>query len=177
MTAQSQRTICMVLVLLGTLLGLFLVNAAWSARDEMAYRTIQLEREVSDKQAIAANHASITLILDELRDMLNQLVRQLPSHLDAPSMEKSLRDQAALAGIDVAALQIGNERTTEGFYAKLPMQVVLQGSSAQLLKFMDAQQHDVALHLVDALTIEPVDGKTVRATMTLAYYRYMEEQP
>ena len=176
MTAQSQRTICMVLVLLGTLLGLFLVSTAWSARDEMAERTMRLEREMSDKQAIAANHASISLMLNELRDMLNQLVHQLPSRFDPPAMEKSLRDQALLAGVDVTSLQIGNEKTKEGFYAELPTQVVVQGSSAQLLKFMNAQQQDVALHLVDALTIEPIDGKTVRATMTLAYFRYMEEQ-
>jgi len=175
MTAQAQRTIYMVLVLAGTLLGLALVHAAWSARDEMAYRTTQLERELSDKQAIAANHASIALMLNELRDMLNQLVHQLPSRFDPAAMQKSLRDQAALAGIDVASLQAGNEKTREGFYAELPTQVVVQGSSAQLLKFMEAQQHDVALHLLNALNIEPIDGKTVRATMTLAYYRYMEE--
>ena len=175
MTAQSQRTICMGLVLIGTLLGLFLVNTAWSARDEMRYRTAALLRELIDKQSIEANHAQVTLHLSELRQMLNQLVHQLPSRFDPPAMEKSLRDQATLAGLDITSLQVGSERSNE-FYAELSTQLVAQGSSAQLLKFMDAQQHDVALHLVNALTIEPVDGKTVRAKMTLGYYRYMEEQ-
>jgi type IV pilus assembly protein PilO len=176
MTSRTQRAICLALMVIGAVPGLWLVSAAWSARDAVEGKTLQLTRELDDKQHITASHAQYSTQLEEMREMLAQVMRQLPSRLDHPALEKSLRDQAARAGAAIELRPMGAESVREGFYAELPVEIVVQGSSAQFLNFMDALQHEIPLRQVSALTIAAVDGATtLRATMTLEFFRYIEE--
>jgi Tfp pilus assembly protein PilO len=174
--SRTQRAIVVALAVLATMLGGWLVDSALTARDEMETGTRQLERELDDKQRVAANREPFALQLAQLRQMLGSLVRQLPSRLDRQALEKSLRDQAALAGLDIAWLQTGKETAHEGFYAELRTDIVTECSVAQLLNFMDTLQHENPLQQVAALKLEPTDRATARrASITLMSLRYLDE--
>jgi Tfp pilus assembly protein PilO len=174
--SRTQRTIVMALAIVATMLGGWLIASAWAARDEIAARTKQLERELDDKQRVAANREQYAMQLQDLREMLGVLVQQLPSHLDPQALEKSLRDQAALAGLDIAWLQMSQEQTKEGFYAELRTQLVTECSTAQLLKFLGALQHETPLRQIATLKLEPTTRATaLRASITLVSFRIVEE--
>ena len=174
--SRTQRIIVVALAIVAMMLGGWLIASAWTARDEIAARTKQLGRELDDKQRVAANREQYAMQLQDLREMLGALVRQLPSHLDRQALEKSLRDQAALAGLDIAWLQMSQEQTKEGFYAELRTQIVTECSIAQLLEFLGALQQETPLRQIAALKLEPASRATaVRASITLASFRYLDE--
>lgn len=160
----------------GTLLTLYLLATAYIDRSQEQYKTRALEKELSEKQRHLAHHDEYAAQLDEMRLMLAQVNVRLPSRLDASSLEKTLRDKANVAGMDTTSAHVGTETVAEGFYAALPIEVVMQGSTADFMKFMDSMLRDAPLRSVTAMNIEPVDNAVeLRAALTLEYFRYVEQ--
>ena len=161
---------------IGTFLALYLLEIASIEREQEQSKTQSLKRELSEKQHHLANHNEYSAQLEEMGLMLSQLKVRLPATLDVPSLEKSLRDKAVIAGMDASSVHVGTESVAEGFYAALPVDVVVQGSAADFLKFMDSIVRDAPLRSVTAMNIEPVDNAVeLRAALTLTYFRYAEE--
>jgi Tfp pilus assembly protein PilO len=161
---------------IGTLLALYLLATACIDRGQQQSRTQSLKKEVSEKQRHLDNHSEYKAQLEEMRLMLAQVNVRLPPRLDGPSLEKTLRDKAMLAGMDTTSAHVGTETVEEGFYAALPIEVVVQGSAANFLKFMDSILRDAPLRSVTAMNVAPVDNAVeLRAALTLTYFRYIEE--
>jgi type IV pilus assembly protein PilO len=178
MTTRSIRTRTVTgvtLKALGVLLALYFVDNAWMYREVEQDRTVRLKRELDDKQHMAARHDDYLVQLQEDRVVLSRLIQRLPSSLDLPTIEKAVHDQAMLAGIQVASVRLGKEAAKE-FYADLPVDLVVQGSTEQLQKFVQALLSDSPLRNITAMTITPSDNPTVwRAAMSMRCYRYIED--
>lgn len=162
--------------IIGTLVALYLLANACIDRGQEQFRTQSLKKELSEKQSHLTNHSEYTARLGEMLLMLAQVKVRLPARLDAPSLEKTLRDKAMLAGMETTSTHVGTETVAEDFYAALPVEVVVQGSAADFLKFMDSVLRDDPLRSVTAMNIAPVDNAVeLRAALTLTYFRYIEE--
>ncbi len=161
---------------IGTLIALYLLATSYIDRGQQQSRMQSLEKEVSEKQQRLDNHGEYKEQLQKMRLMLAQVRVRLPARLDASSLEKVLRDKATLAGMDTTSAHVRTETVEEGFYAALPVEVVVQGSSADFLKFMDSILRDDPLRSITAMDIAPVDNAVeLRAALTLTYFRYIEE--
>jgi Tfp pilus assembly protein PilO len=162
--------------IIGTLIALYLLATACIDRGQEQSKTQSFKKELSEKQRHLDNHSEYTAQLEEMRLMLAQVKVRLPARLDAPSLEKTLRDKAILAGMNTTSTRVGAETVAEDFYAALPIEVVVQGSAADFLKFMDSILRDDPLRSVTAMNIAPVDNAIeLRAALTLTYFRYIEE--
>jgi Tfp pilus assembly protein PilO len=161
---------------IGILIALYLLATTYIDRGQQQSRMQSLEKELSEKQRRLDNHSEYKEQLEEMRLMLAQVRVRLPARLDAPSLEKTLRDKATLAGMDTTSAQVGTETVEEGFYAALPIEVVVQGSATDFPKFMASILRDAPLRSVTAMNVAPVDNAVeLRAALTLTYFRYIEE--
>jgi Tfp pilus assembly protein PilO len=175
-TTRAQSVTGVALKVVGALLALYFVHDAWLYREAEQSRTVSLKREMDDKQRVAASHDAYAVRLEEEKDILYSLVKRLPSTIDSPAIEKKLHDQATLAGIEIVAMHMGVKRIREGFYGDLPVDLVAQGSTVQFVKFMDSVFRESPLRQVSAMQIEPTADKgTLKAAMTVNYYRYVED--
>ncbi len=158
----------------GILLALYLVGSAWSDRGHEESRTYRLKLEMKDKQRMAASHDEFAAQLQQMKPILPRLEERLPARFDPSTIEKTLRDKARLAGIKIESAAFDKQRRSD-FYAELGMNLVVQGSAADFLKFMDDMVRDSPQRIVRAMTIRPLDDKAeLRAAMTVTYFRYIE---
>jgi len=159
----------------GALLAAYFARDAWIHREAEQLQTLRLERELDEKHQWRVNHDVLRASLPEMQAVLSRLVQRLPAKFDAPAIENSLRVQATQAGIAIAALQIGKQRAREGFYAELPVDLIVQGSAPEFMKFMNGLPRESPLRQVAAMKIEPgADKGMLRAALTVDFYRYIE---
>ncbi len=164
-----------VAAIIGSALALFLIANAFIDRSHERSRTMMLEKDVMEKQQRAVNHAAYAAQLEQMRAMLSQLNERLPAHLDNPLIEKTLRDNASIAGIEMSRVTVGAERVRDGFYGERPVDVVVQGAAASFWTFMESTLRDFPMRSIAELSVEPVEGTTeLRATFRAMYFRYIE---
>src|SRR5580704_4920978 len=87
----------------------------------LANKEIQLQQDFSQKQAKSVNLEALQQQLDEMKDMLRQLLRQLPSKTEMPELLIDISQTAQAAGLDTELFQPGAE-TSKDFYAEKPIQ-------------------------------------------------------
>lgn len=176
MDAQRLTGVRVLLKLIGTLLALYLVHEAWLDREVHQDETLRLERHLDDSQRKIASHDDFAAQLQEERGLLSSSIQRLPSKLASPAIEKTLREQAAQAGIRITSMRMGAETVKEGFYAERGVYLVLHASAADFVTFMAGLLRELPLRRVTAIKIEPADNPgTVRVTMTAFYYRYIDD--
>jgi len=161
----------------GALLALYFVADAWGDRDRVEETTLQLMRELEEKHRKASHHAAFRTQFLEERELLAHLVQRLPSHFDPPAMEKNLRDLATQSGVEIVALPFEKESIKE-FYGEMGASVVLQGSLPAITIFLDGFARQNPLRSVALVKLERAnDTGILRASVIVAYYRYMEDDP
>lgn len=176
MDPQRLTGVRVLLKLIGTLLALYLVHEAWLDREVHQNETLRLKRHLDESQRKIASHDDFAAQLQEERGILSSSTRRLPSKLTSPAIEKTLRDQAASAGIAIASMRLSAETVKEGFYAERGVYLVLQAPAADFVTFMAGLLRDSPLRRVAAIKIEPADDPgTVRATVTAFYYHYVDD--
>lgn len=107
-------------------------------RDELAktQRTEQqLRKEFSDKQAKVVNLDALKKQLSQMQDMLQQLLRQLPSKTEMPALLVDISQTALAAGLQVDLFQPGPESVKE-FYAEKPISIRMAGTYHQFGTFI-----------------------------------------
>ncbi|MBS0487492.1 MAG: type 4a pilus biogenesis protein PilO [Proteobacteria bacterium] len=170
-----------------TLLFGLIVLAGWwfmisDQQDDLKQRQGQetgLRKEFSDKQAKVVNLDALKQQLDEMRDMLRQLLRQLPSKTEMPELLVDISQTALSAGLQTQLFQPGPESIKEGFYAEKPIQLRMMGTYHQFGAFISGV---AALPRVVILTMHDVSLKPIAGTAgelslegTVRTYRYVEE--
>jgi type IV pilus assembly protein PilO len=165
-----------------------IVFAGWwfeisSQQEDLQARQSQetrLKREFSEKQAKVVNLEPLKRQLDEMREMLSQLLRQLPSKTEMPELLIDISQTALSAGIQTQLFQPGPEAIKEGFYAEQPIKLRMMGTYHQFGAFISGV---AALPRVVILTMHDVSLKPVGASGsgelsldgTVKTYRYVEE--
>ncbi|HZP67558.1 MAG TPA: type 4a pilus biogenesis protein PilO [Rudaea sp.] len=177
-------TLCAVLFLI-------LVAAGWwfkiaDQQDDLKQKQASeetLKKEFSEKQAKVVNLEALRQQLDEMRDMLRQLLRQLPSKTEMPELLVDISQTALSSGLEVQLFQPGPETIKEGFYAEKPITLRMLGTYHQFGTFISGvaalprvvilTMHDVSLKPSDAKATAGAGQLTLEGTVKT--YRYVEE--
>ncbi|MBA2079542.1 MAG: fimbrial protein [Rhodanobacter sp. 68-29] len=175
-----------------TLLFLLVVLLGWyfyvsNQQDELtslAGKENQLQQEFTTKQAKAVNLDALQQQLDEMKDMLRQLLRQLPSRTEMPELLIDISQTALSAGLQVDSF-VPQPEVPKDFYAEKPIQLKMVGSYHQFGTFISgvASLPRVVILTMHDVTLTPehgakngtsTDGQLVLQG-TVKTYRYLDE--
>jgi type IV pilus assembly protein PilO len=177
-------------VFCGLLFALILLLGWWlivrDQQDDLESRQkqeAQLKLEFHDKQGKVANLAALKQQLDDMRDILRQLLRQLPSKTEMPALLVDISQTALSAGLETQLFQPGAETIKEGFYAEKPIALRMLGTYHQFGTFISgvAALPRVVILTMHNVALKPVarsDGTSSGQLMlegTVKTYRYVEE--
>jgi type IV pilus assembly protein PilO len=152
----------------------------------MAGREEQLKHDFSDKQAKSVNLEALQQQLDEMKDMLRQLLRQLPSKTEMPELLVDVSQTALSAGLQQELFQPGTE-VMKDFYAEKPIQLKMIGTYHQFGAFISGvaslprvvilTMHDVSLTPLNppGKGAEPASNQLLVLQGTVKTYRYLED--
>jgi type IV pilus assembly protein PilO len=152
----------------------------------LARKEIQLRQEFAQKQAKAVNLEALQKQLDEMKDMLRQLLRQLPSKTEMPELLVDISQAALSAGLDPELFQPGPE-TPKDFYAEKPIKLKMIGTYHQFGTFISdvaslprvviLTMHDVSLTPLHppAKGAEPPANEQLVLQGTVKTYRYLDD--
>ena len=137
----------------------------------------QLKNEFIQKQAKVVNLDALKQQLVEMRDMLRQLLRQLPSKTEMPELLVDISQTALSAGLQTQLFQPGPESIKEGFYAEKPIQLRMMGTYHQFGAFISgvAALPRVVILTMHDVSLKPVAGSELSLEGTVRTYRYVEE--
>jgi type IV pilus assembly protein PilO len=148
-----------------------------------------LKSDFSIKQAKAVNLEALRQQLEEMKDMLRQMLRQLPSKTEMPELLVDISQTALSSGIENDLFQPGAE-TVKEFYAEKPITLRMVGSYHQFGAFISGvatlprvvilTMHDVSLRPQTAAApggAKPAlaAGGTLALEGTVKTYRYVED--
>lgn len=144
-----------------------------------AERTEQtLRAEFSSKQAKVVNLVALKQQLKQMQDMLQQLLRQLPSKTEMPALLVDISQTALAAGLQVDLFQPGAESVKE-FYAEKPISIRMAGTYHQFGTFISgvASLPRVVILTMHDVVLKPAGDKTGQLVMegTVKTYRYLDD--
>jgi type IV pilus assembly protein PilO len=166
------------------LFGLLVLGGWWlwisGQQDDLQQRRGQetrLQKEFSEKQAKVVNLDALKQQLDEMRDMLRQLLRQLPSKTEMPELLVDISQTALSAGLHSDLFKPGAESIKEGFYAEKPIQLRMTGTYHQFGAFISgvAALPRVVILTMHDVSLKPIAGGQLSLEGTVRTYRYVEE--
>ncbi len=149
-------------------------------------REQSLRTEFATKQAKAVNLPALKQQLEEMKDMLRQMLRQLPSKTEMPELLVDVSQTALSSGIENELFQPGAEVVKE-FYAEKPITLRMVGTYHQFGSFISGvaslprvvilTMHDVSLKpsapAGNAKSTVPPGALTLEGTVKT--YRYVED--
>ncbi|GLQ92410.1 type 4a pilus biogenesis protein PilO [Dyella acidisoli] len=162
------------------------VNDQQDQLQTLANKEEQLKKEFSEKQAKSVNLEALQQQLDEMKDMLRQLLRQLPSRTEMPELLVDVSQTALSAGLQQELFQPGTE-IPKDFYAEKPIQLKMVGTYHQFGAFISGvaslprvvilTMHDVSLTPLNAPAkgAEPASNQLLVLQGTVKTYRYLED--
>jgi type IV pilus assembly protein PilO len=119
-----------------------------------------LKKEFSEKQQKVVNLDAYRKQLEDMKEMLRTMLRQLPSKTEMPDLLVDISQTALAAGIVVDLFQPGAEVIKE-FYAEKPIQLKMLGTYHQFGTFISGV---ASLPRVVILTMHDVSLKPQKAT-------------
>ncbi|TVS12685.1 MAG: fimbrial protein [Wenzhouxiangella sp.] len=138
----------------------------------------QLRQEFRDKQQKAANLPAYERQLAEMEEMLEVMLRQLPSRTEMPDLLIDISQTALGAGIDNELFEPRSE-VTRDFYAEQPINVRMVGTYHQFGEFVStvASLPRVVILTIQDISLVPVEGSGGRLRMdgSITTYRYLDE--
>jgi type IV pilus assembly protein PilO len=185
-------------VFFATLIVILILLLGWyfKIRDQQAelesvrQQELTLKKEFSDKQAKAVNLEAYRKQLDDMTEMLQTMLRQLPSKTEMPDLLNDISDAAQGAGIETQLFQPGPEVMKE-FYAEKPIQLKMLGTYHQFGTFISnvaslprvviLTMHDVSLRPVakaagGAKAGTATAGGQLTLEGTVKTYRYLDDE-
>ena len=148
---------------------------------------IDLKKDFHDKQLKVVNLEKLKTQLDDMREMLRQLLRQLPGKTEMPELLDDVSRSALSAGLEVQSFKPGPEAIQEGFYAERPIALRMLGNYHQFGTFISnvaslprvviLTMHDVSLKPSAQPVAGKVGGAPGQLTLegTVKTYRYVDE--
>jgi type IV pilus assembly protein PilO len=118
-----------------------------------------LKKEFATKQGKVVNLVAYRKQLEDMKEMLRTMLRQLPSKTEMPDLLVDISQTALAAGIVVDLFQPGGELVKE-FYAEKPIQLKMIGTYHQFGTFISGV---ASLPRVVILTMHDVSLKPAKA--------------
>jgi len=174
------------------LLALFIMIMAWfllisGKRDELASlesRESQLRSEFEKEQGRAVNLEPLKQQLTQMEQVLQQMLRQLPSKTEMPDLIIDISQTALSSGLSNELFQPGAEQPKE-FYAEKPIALRMVGSYHQFGAFVSgvASLPRVVILTMHDINLKPKDPKTgitarsgaLELSGTVKTYRYLDD--
>jgi type IV pilus assembly protein PilO len=177
------------------LILIVIVAAGWwwqvqPKRDQLATERSQeanLLAEFTTKQAKVVNLEPLKAQLEEMKEILRQMLRQLPSKTEMPELLVDISQTALSTGIDNQKFEPGAELVKE-FYAEKPINLKMVGTFHQFGSFVSGvaslprvvilTMHDISLQpqtRAAGPNAGPVASGTLVLEGTVKTYRYVEE--
>ena len=174
------------------LLALFIMIMAWfllisGKRDELASlesRETQLRAEFEKEQGRAVNLEPLKQQLTQMEQVLQQMLRQLPSKTEMPDLIIDISQTALSSGLSNELFQPGAEQPKE-FYAEKPIALRMVGSYHQFGAFVSgvASLPRVVILTMHDINLKPKDPKTgitarsgaLELSGTVKTYRYLDD--
>jgi type IV pilus assembly protein PilO len=184
-----KMTFCVLLFGLICLLGWYFKIREQQEDLETRQRQEQaLKSDFSIKQAKAVNLEALRQQLEEMKDMLRQMLRQLPSKTEMPELLVDISQTALSSGIENDLFQPGAEVIKE-FYAEKPITLRMVGSYHQFGAFISGvaslprvvilTMHDVSLRPQAGATGAGAKPALTSGTLalegTVKTYRYVDD--
>jgi type IV pilus assembly protein PilO len=149
-------------------------------------KEVSLKKDFSDKQAKVVNLEAYRKQLDDMTEMLQTMLRQLPSKTEMPDLLNDITQAALGAGIETELFQPGPE-VMKDFYAEKPIQLKMRGTYHQFGSFISAvaslprvvilTMHDVSLKPFKAnpAAATPAANGELMLEGTVKTYRYLDD--
>ena len=174
------------------LVGLFIVVLAWflfarGQREELSRleeAETGLRNQFAEQQGRAANLEPLKRQLQQMEQVLQQMLRQLPSKTEMPDLIVDISQTALSTGLVNELFQPGPEVLKE-FYAEKPISLRMVGTYHQFGAFVSgvASLPRVIILTMHDINLRPREGKdgiTPRGLLelsgTVKTYRYLDEQ-
>ncbi len=156
----------------------FLIKDQREALENRERVETQLKQEFSDKQQKAANLPAYERQLQEMEEMLEVMLRQLPSRTEMPDLLIDISQTALGAGIENELFEPRSEITRD-FYAEQPINIRMVGTYHQFGDFVStvASLPRVVILTIQDISLQPVEGSGGRLRMdgAITTYRYLDE--
>ncbi|MCD7097616.1 type 4a pilus biogenesis protein PilO [Stenotrophomonas sp. MMGLT7] len=174
------------------LLGLFIVVMAWlllirGEREQLAgleQKETELRASFEKEQGRAVNLEPLKQQLAQMEQVLQQMLRQLPSRTEMPDLIIDISQTALSSGLSNELFQPGPESPRE-FYAEKPIALRMVGSYHQFGAFVSgvASLPRVVILTMHDINLKPKDAKagiTARGALelsgTVKTYRYLDDE-
>jgi type IV pilus assembly protein PilO len=143
-----------------------------------------LRAEFEQKAGRASNLAPLKQQLAQMEQVLQQMLRQLPSKTEMPDLIVDISQTALSSGLTNELFQPGSE-TPKEFYVETPIALRMVGSYHQFGAFVSgvASLPRVVILTMHDISLQPVDAKAgitgsgnLELSGTVKTYRYMDEE-
>lgn len=147
--------------------------------ESLAKKELELKKEFERKQGLAANLEEYQRQLEEMKELLDVMLRQLPSKTEMPDLLIDISQTALATGIRNELFEPGGE-ANRGFYAEKPISIRMLGSYHQFGQFMSgvASLPRVVIMTMSDIELKPVEDQArgdLRMQGTLKTFRYLDE--
>lgn len=142
----------------------------------------ELLQQFEYKQGKVVNLEAYRAQLEEMKEVLRQMLRQLPSKTEMPDLLVDISQTALSTGIDNQKFEPGPEQVKE-FYAEKPISLRMVGTYHQFGSFVSGvaslprvvilTMHDISLKPTEAA--KGVPAGTLVLEGTVKTYRYVDE--
>ena len=167
-------------------LGWYLKISAQQEELETARKQeVTLKKDFSDKQAKVVNLEAYRKQLADMQEMLQTMLRQLPSKTEMPELLNNITQAALSAGIETELFQPGAE-TMKDFYAEKPIQLRMLGTYHQFGTFISnvASLPRVVILTMHDVSLKPAPGSDNKGGApgqlllegTVKTYRYLDDE-
>ncbi|KRG66793.1 fimbrial protein [Stenotrophomonas terrae] len=175
---------CVLLSLL--IIGLSYLLVVSGQRDELealVSKEAKLRDEFEKEQKRAANLEPLKLQLAQMEQVLQQMLRQLPSKTEMPDLIIDVSQTALSSGLNNELFKPGDE-TLKEFYAEKPIALRLVGSYHQFGAFVSgvASLPRVVILTMHDINLKPKGGQGVitpggalELSGTVKTYRYLDD--
>lgn len=97
----------------------------------------KLDQDYIEKQAIANNLNQFRREKELLEQRLHEALAELPNDKNLDELLQNFQDRATKAGLDILTIE-PQPQASEGFYARIPIPMSVQGNYHEVATFLDA---------------------------------------
>ena len=181
---NAKVVFCVVLALFIVIMGYLLVFRG--QQEELAgleRKEVELRAEFEKEQGRAVNLEPLKQQLAQMEQVLQQMLRQLPSKTEMPDLIIDISQTALSSGLNNELFQPEPE-TLKEFYAEKPIALRMLGNYHQFGAFVSgvASLPRVVILTMHDISLKPKDGKVItrggplELSGTVKTYRYLDEQ-
>lgn len=182
---QAKVVFCVILALVILVVAYFaLISSKREELQGLEAKEVGLRKDFEKEQGRAVNLEPLKQQLAQMEQVLQQMLRQLPSKTEMPDLIIDISQTALSSGLNNELFQPGAETPRE-FYAEKPIALRMVGSYHQFGAFVSgvASLPRVVILTMHDINLKPKDPKTgitMRGALELAgtvkTYRYLDDE-